>query len=343
MHLVENITPAIWNDWLSQYIENPPLTAHAAWGDLLTQEGIRVDYFFIQEQEEVVGGFSLITYERPKYFRYGYSPKGPFFKKNFTKHSEAYQLVNDYLRRKSYFAWRIEPASQSEFSKVPHHKVADIQPAITLLLNLKLSTEELLAEMHAKTRYNIRLAQKKDLEIRWEKDPELFWQLSLETSGRDGFRLHPREHYENLIANPFAEHCTIYYENRPIASAVFTFLGTTYTYLYGASRYEDRALMAPYLIQWAGIERGKNQGAHWYDFYGLAPLPKPCPERKSLLATEYDYNPKAKESGYTRFKLGFGGIIEVTPGTWDIILSPFAYHFFQFLRTTMRLIRKIKP
>lgn len=342
MHLVENITPTVWNDWFSHQIENPPLTAHAAWGNLLAQENIHVEYFLIQENEEIIGGFSLITYERPKYFRYGYSPKGPFFKNGFTNVSKAYQLISDRLQKKGYLAWRIEPTTQAEFSTLPHRKVTDVQPATTLLLDLNLSSEELLSQMHTKTRYNIRLAQKKDLEIRWEKNPELFWQLSLETSGRDGFRLHPYQHYKNLIMSPFAEHCTIYHENRPIASAVFTYLGNTFTYLYGASRYEDRALMAPYLIQWTGIERGKNQGARWYDFYGLAPLLEPASEQKLLLATDYSYHPAAKESGYTRFKLGFGGKIEVTPGTWDIILSPFKYHLFQLLRTAMRIIRKIR-
>ena len=47
-------------------------------------------------------------------------------------------------------------------------KSVNIQPGKTLIINLTKSEEQLLSEMHPKTRYNIKLAQKHGVEIKDE-------------------------------------------------------------------------------------------------------------------------------------------------------------------------------
>ena len=76
-----------------------------------------------------------------------------------------------------------------------------IQPPDTLILDLTQFEETLLSAMHHKTRYNIRLAERKGVLIERKKSEEWkdVWSLFEETAKRDGFRLHPCEHYQKLL------------------------------------------------------------------------------------------------------------------------------------------------
>ena len=174
----------------------------------------------------------------------------------------------------------------------------------TLVLDLNKTEEELLAEMKQKTRYNIKLAEKHGVKIRIsdnsENDFKDFWNLAQETSKRDGFKIHPKEHYKKLlsICHPEPRHggakdlvneneisveiprftrndklCVklflTEYQSRVIAANIAVFFGKRATYLHGASSNEYRNLMAPYLLQWEQIKEAKKRGCEIYDFWGI--------------------------------------------------------------------------
>lgn len=91
--------------------------------------------------------------------------------------------------------------------------------------------------------------------------------------------------------------------------------------------------MAPYLLQWEGMEIGNDFGSKWYDFFGVAP-------RLSAQSqdSEYNYDPKHQYAGVTRFKLGFGGVAHQDPGTYDMIIRPCTYRLYQLARSFRRLL-----
>lgn len=190
------------------------------------------------------------------------------------------------------------------------------QPHHTLILDITQPAEALLTAMHPKTRYNIRLAEKKNLTISWEKNPAVFISLMNETSSRDKFGAHSTEYYQNMIANPLIEQGTIYLAEQPIASAIFIEYEQTYTYLHGASSNEHREVMAPYLLQWSAITRAQKKGCTVYDFWGIAP-----PDVTS--------HPL---SGVTRFKLGFGGQVVAFGQAFEIPIKTVQYKIFNFLK-----------
>jgi lipid II:glycine glycyltransferase (peptidoglycan interpeptide bridge formation enzyme) len=337
--LVEECTSITeWNTWLLATTIHTPLVAHGQWGQLLEREGSRVRYFFVREHKQIIAGFYLIIIKK-RFFSHAYSPRGPIVVAGTNLLTAYHQMIN-FVKKLPITFWRIEPNLLPQPLLPNIRKTIDVQPSTTLLLDLKKSSEELLAAMHHKTRYNIRLALKKNLEVRFGKNAELFWHLSVATSERDGFRLHSKEHYDQVIASDFTEQITVYNEGTPVASAVCTYVGTTYTYLFGASSYEARALMAPYLIQWSAISRGKECGAQWYDFYGLSPVHPPVHEQQIRCSEEYAYDTESKEAGYTRFKLGFGGHVIINPGTWEVILQPFYYHIFRLAKIIRRMFFK---
>ncbi|HIQ56641.1 TPA: peptidoglycan bridge formation glycyltransferase FemA/FemB family protein [Candidatus Gracilibacteria bacterium] len=183
----------------------------------------------------------------------------------------------------------------TEFLKNNKNKKApEIFPTNTLMINLELEENEILAQMKQKGRYNIKLARKKGVVIEEEKDVENFWNLMLETSKRDGFRSNKKHVYSDLLQS-FGDNAVLYTAKDKtgdvLASAIFTMTEGMALYNYGASTNRKRGLMAPYLLQWAGIQWAKNKGATVYDFLGISP----------------ENTPNHSLNGVASFKLKFGG------------------------------------
>lgn len=206
----------------------------------------------------------------------------------------------------------------------------DLSPARTLFLDLRADLESLAAGLHPKTRYNIRLAEKKGVVIREIKqasrqDRDEWWRLLNLTGARDGFHLHQRDHYEkmlNLNALMKQDLIRLFFaelDGRKIAAGLWSFFGARATYLHGASDHQFRAVMAPGYLHWTVIKQARQEGLSCYDFYGLD---------------------DQKWPGVSRFKRGFGGQEFAYSGTWDVIFKPVAYHFYQGLRQLRRQVRR---
>src|SRR6185436_17850795 len=75
-----------------------------------------------------------------------------------------------------------------------------IQFKNTILIDLKLSEEEMLARMKQKTRYNIRLAEKKGVVVRigTAEDLGTLYRMYAETSVRDGFVIRDEGYYQTV-------------------------------------------------------------------------------------------------------------------------------------------------
>ncbi len=347
-----------WDEWLVARAENSPFTQSWAWGDILIAEGKKVERLAVVENGDRVALAQVVYSDIFFGWQYGFCPKGPVIDGTSIKNNEEriYVSLVDYFNKKQILFLRIEPDSIIPNSKFQIRHTIDINPSATLLLDLTKTEEELLASMHPKVRYNLRLAEKKNLEIRNEKNLGVFWNLMNKTGSRDKFGLHSKKHYEQVLYSPIISQYTAYLGDVPVACAVFVRFGNTFTYLYGASDYEYRNLMAPYLLQWKGFQTGKSLGCTKYDFFGVAPRChseqveeslSQLPNRQGSFgvlthqddknAGEYVYNPKHQYAGVTRFKLGFGGQSEQAPGTYDLVIDIKKYLVYNLLRKLRRL------
>ncbi len=281
----------------------------------------------------------VAKYELPLGKSYLYCPRGPIIQfpiSNFQfpiksqnsnfKNSNLEEFIEEIRvlaeRRNVIFA-RIEPTvdiSEETLKEKGFIKsLKDVQPAKTLILDLEASEEELLGQMHEKTRYNIGLAQRKGVVVRKseynEKYFEIFWSLMSLTAKRQGIRIFPKEYYRKqfLIKGENFENILFIaeYQGKPIAANLVNFFGGTATYLHGGSDNEYRSLMAPHLLQWEQIKEAKNRGCKIYDFWGID---------------------EQKWSGVTRFKNGFGGREVQYIGTWDLVLRPRWYKIYKLAK-----------
>ncbi|HTH13945.1 MAG TPA: peptidoglycan bridge formation glycyltransferase FemA/FemB family protein [Spirochaetia bacterium] len=185
---------------------------------------------------------------------------------------------------------------------------ADVQPPDTVIVALA-DEETLLARMHKKTRYNIRLAEKKGVTVEKAGVEALgeWYTLYRETAARDKISIHSEAYYRDLFSHaPDLSFWLARFEGKLLAGNVVLVHGTQAVYLYGASSNEHRNLMAPYALQWAAMVDSRNRGATEYDLFGIPPTD----------------DPQHPMHGLYRFKNGFGGDRVHRHGAWDRVFRP---------------------
>ncbi|MBI4433986.1 peptidoglycan bridge formation glycyltransferase FemA/FemB family protein [Candidatus Uhrbacteria bacterium] len=205
------------------------------------------------------------------------------------------------------------------------------EPEWTWRVDLSPSEDELLAAMHEKCRYNVRLALRKGVTVRVAHgervDMDVFWSLLQDTAQRQQIHTHPRPYYDAMIralqrSDASDTDVRLYiaeHEGMPIATILIAYCGETATYLHGGSAYAHRALVAPQLLHWTAMRDAKAAGIRWYDFGGIAPESD---------AASHDL---ASWAGITEFKKRFGGEVVYHPPTLDLVLRPFWYRGFALL------------
>jgi len=221
---------------------------------------------------------------------------------------------------------KLEPDSwDSEF--IIHHSSFiiskhNIQPPRTIIVAISGSEEEILARMKQKTRYNIRLAEKKGVTVRAWDDIEAFHNMMLVTGGRDGFGVHSFEYYKRVyeLLHPtgFGEILVAEYEGKPLAALFVARNGHRAYYLYGASTDEERNRMPTYLLQWEAMKWAKVRGCEEYDLWGVPD------EDEATLEANFESRHDGLWGVY-RFKRGFGGELKRAAQAMDRVYSPLLY------------------
>lgn len=189
------------------------------------------------------------------------------------------------------------------------------QPRCVMKLDLTKSEEELLAAMKNKTRYNLRLAERKGVEIFLDcprEDLRIFHDILLETAKRDRFLVRSHSYFEalwdNLVPAGLGKVFMGRYQGESVAGTFAFVLGKQCWYTYGASSNQHRNVMPNYLIQWRMIQWAKLKGCEVYDFRGVSP-------QSEGEATEDHL------AGLNRFKSGFGARYVEYIGEFDLPLS----------------------
>ncbi|MHB8776639.1 MAG: lipid II:glycine glycyltransferase FemX [Anaerolineales bacterium] len=202
-----------------------------------------------------------------------------------------------------------------------------IQFRNTVLVDLTAAEDEILMRMKPKTRYNVRLAEKKGVAVRAGRvdDLPMLYKLYAETSVRDGFVIRDENYYmgvwklfmSNLetlkLSNlPACVPLIAEVDGEPVAAIfLFMFAGRAY-YVYGMSRNAHREKMPAYLLQWQAMKRAKAKGCTAYDLWGA---PETFDESDSMW-------------GVYRFKEGLGGEVVRTLGAYDFAPNKFWHKLY---------------
>jgi lipid II:glycine glycyltransferase (peptidoglycan interpeptide bridge formation enzyme) len=202
-----------------------------------------------------------------------------------------------------------------------------IQPRRTIVISLEGGEEDWLAAMKQKTRYNIRLAEKKDVTVRPSQDVEGFYHLMQVTGVRDGFGVHSQAYfqraYELFHPSGMCELFTAEYDGRLLAGLMVFARGRRAWYFYGASNEEERSRMPAYLLQWEAMRWAKTRGCIEYDLWGVPDAPES--ELEANFATRSD-----GLWGVYRFKRGFGGALVRLAGAWERAYLPLVHPLYRW-------------
>jgi lipid II:glycine glycyltransferase (peptidoglycan interpeptide bridge formation enzyme) len=195
-----------------------------------------------------------------------------------------------------------------------------VQPKFVFRLSLDRPIDEIFQNMHSKTRYNIRLAERKGVTVKEDctkQDLEEFYKILLVTCERDGFMVRSYDYFEamweKLVKRGYARLFMAHYRGKAIAGTLAFIFGDKAWYVYGASSNEYRNVMPNYALQWRMIEWAKENGCTIYDFRGVSG----------------DLNPKNPLYGLYRFKKGFGGEFTEFIGEYDLPFSKPLYFLWE--------------
>lgn len=323
------------------------------WGEFRKKTGLKVIRrgFFEKDpstnpgQTKLTDGFQLTIHKIPHTpWTIGYLPKGNMPTKEVVGELKVIgrqencifiQLEPDVIKT-SNFELRtsnlgLRPAAHPLFTKY------------TFMLDLTKSEDELLKNMHPKTRYNIKVAQKHNVEVKEDNSDEAFetfLRLNQETTTRQKFYAHPNSFFrkmrdtlqetnnQRLTINDLTMHLfTAIYQKTTLVSWILFTLKDTLYYPYGASSTLHRDVMASNLLMWEAIKFGKKLGLRKFDMWGsLGP----------------DASQKDPMFGFHQFKERYGATLTEYVGSYDLIINPLLYQGYKLADKVRWLYLKLK-
>jgi len=340
------VTLAEWNQFLQDH-PNVHLLQTGEWGELKSAFGwdaVRVVHGEI--------GAQILFRRLPLGFTVGYLPKGPVCSEQLSGNSNQSSVVsgqssvvNDQFwseidsicqQQRAIFLkvepdkWELDSNDSSRWLPKsgdfglqisPHN----IQPPRTIIINVEEHEEQILARMKQKTRYNIRLAEKKGVTVRAWDDVTAFHKMMLITGERDGFGVHSLEYYQrayNLLhPKNMCEILLAEYAGKSLAALFVARSGNHAYYLYGASTDDERNRMPTYLLQWEAMKWARARGCREYDLWGVPD------EEAATLEANFE---KRQDGlwGVYRFKRGFGGELKRAAQALDRVYNPLLYKLY---------------
>lgn len=312
-----------------------------SWGWALFQESLgkkvfryRIDEPATEHGEahaDTVGQFVLILEPLPFGLRYGFVPRGPVVRGAGAR--LAIPALRTAAADHACVFVRIEPTSLDDaaLEGAGFAAAKPVHPADTSIVDLRKDEDALLAAMHPKTRYNIRVAQKHGVTVReaatenahaFAADFDKFWRVLEQTAERDRFQTHEKSYYAAMLdvlsekkgRNLKVKLVLAEHQGDVVAGLIAVRFGKTVTYLHGASLPSRRQVMAPYLLHWQVMSEAKAAGYEAYDFWGVAPA---------------EAGDKHRWAGITRFKTGFGGARVSYSGAWELPNDRFWYSLYR--------------
>lgn len=185
--------------------------------------------------------------------------------------------------------------------------VETIQVADTYTIDLRQTTDAILAAMRGKTRQYIRKAEREETEIVRDTTGEHLaacYTMYEETARRAHFGLHPRAYYERLYREYAADKQYLYVAFRqgvPLSFLWMVCAGRQAVEFYGGVADAGQEWKSNYLLKWGAIQEMKAAGYEVYDLNGRV------------------------NEGISQFKQGFGPAETTWIGAFDAVYHPLLY------------------
>jgi lipid II:glycine glycyltransferase (peptidoglycan interpeptide bridge formation enzyme) len=308
-----------------------PLQSYA-WGEFREKTGLKVIRKGVFDGNKFILPLQVSIHPLPGGFNIGYFPKGPMPDELQLETLRTIGQENNCLMIKlepNVGSATTESKNTHAWESINHFLLQrGLKPGRPLFtkhtfqLDLTKPETSLLKNMHSKTRYNLRLAERRGVKVVVDNSQPTFeWFLKLlfeETVKRQGFYAHTPDYFktmwQTLEPRGMIKLLRADHGGKVLAVFMAMIFNKTIYYPYGASTREAKNLMAPNLLMWELIRFGKNQGCQNLDMWGaLGPNP----------------SPRDPWFGFHRFKSGYGAKLIEFIGTYDLVLNPGIYPFYR--------------
>lgn len=295
------------------------------WGEFRKLTGVKLSRLIQTTKTGKEEVFQITWHKIPKINRYiGYCPKSAI------PDDEATKKIAEVAKRNRAIFVKFEPnerlndSTKQEISNLKtNNRFFEGKALFTkysFWLDISPSEEKLLANMQQKTRYNVRLAEKRGVEIvedNTENGFNDYWKLTEETTKRQHFYAHTKKYHKNMwdtmIGSGKGRLLKAVYQNEVLATWILFDLNGVLYYPYGASSNTHREVMASNLMMWEAIKWGKKHGCKLFDMWGsLGPEPD---------VSDPWY-------GFHRFKQGYGAELVEFVGTYDLVIDQTWYNLY---------------
>jgi lipid II:glycine glycyltransferase (peptidoglycan interpeptide bridge formation enzyme) len=304
------------------------------WGEFRRAMGVDVVRVGVYSGPALTAAWQLTFHALPHTSRtVGYFPKGP------VPDEFMLERLHEIGRSKKAIFIQLEPDSTDLANAIFRHKLLlpshrSLFTKYTFRLDISRSEEELLAAMHPKTRYNIRVAQKKGVVINEDSSETAFaayLRLSEETTRRQGFYAHNTRYHTtmwNQLKNAgIAKLFTATYEHEVLAAWIVFIWNDTVYYPYGASSRLHKDVMAPNVLLWEIVRWAKSKKLKYFDLWG---------------ALGKNPDPADPWYGFHRFKEGYRPDLIEFVGSYDEIIEPALYKLYTVADKARWTILKLK-
>ncbi len=345
------MTQELYNEYVefTSNHERSHILQSVEWGKV-KKEWINEFVIVKNEQGKIEGTLSILIRKIPMFpCTFMYAPRGPICDLH---NKEVLKKLTDGAKEiaKKYNAMTLKidtdtPADDLEYASImkelgyklknDYYNLEGVQARFLMRVDLKDKTEEeLLQGFHHKTRYNIRVAMKKGVQIKigTREDIPTFFELMKTTGQRDGFVIRDIDYFYRMYdslgkyARIFLAYAGEDEEHMECVSGTLAGLyGNKCLYLYGASGNKYRNYMPNYLIQWEMIRWSLENGCTVYDLRGVPGIIED--ENNAIY-------------GLYKFKKGFAGQATEMIGEFDLQLKPLWHWLFKVAEQTRKRLRK---
>lgn len=329
-----------WDAFVAEHPDGHVLQT-SPWAALKGQFGWKAERLALAQDGALVAGAQVLFRRLPWGQTLAYVPKGPVVDWRRAEHvrSLLFALRQAALASRAALL-KLEPDLADSpwldllLASYGLQRGHPVQPRSTVHVDLSGGLDAVLAAMKPKWRYNVRLADRRDVVVRamTEADLPAFQRMNEETARRDGFRVHAPAYYESAfkLFTPLgqARWLLAEWQGQPLAAIVVFALGHKSWYMWGASSDQERQRMPNHALQWAGMQWAAGRGCCHYDLWGIPDEVGADPARFAE-----DYVEQAGGLwGVYRFKQGFGGRVVRYTGAWDAAISSVGYRLYHWSR-----------
>lgn len=306
-------------------------TQSTLWAKIKAPGGWRASRVVLTREGRIVAGTQLLIRQLPLAGAIGYVPKGPVVA---GAAPDLARLALDALhmaaraQRVRYLAVQ-PPQGGEQIATLLRGQGFQPQPRLgtcpaTLRVDLAPDLEAVLAAMKKRTRLNIRRAERAGVTVREGGPGELdsFYRLLSLASERKHFPIYSRGYYRRLWAT-LAPHGYLKLflaerDGEALAAQLAIPMGDTLYSHVSAWSGEQGESKPNEALEWGAMVWAKAHGYRYYDFEGIDPL-----AARALVCG--DPLPATLGDGdamVTRYKLGYGGHVELLPATFDYVYNP---------------------